>query len=111
MENLKLLFQLYLRPSFSMSEIMDKGSWMLAAMFALVIAIVFFATINAKLHDAYRIPNLTEYYQPNFETLDPDSAAAEAEYKRSLENYQTAMAPHYRRRETQKWRKLAEKEI
>ena len=92
MENLKLLFQLYVRPAYSMSEIMDKGNWMFAAMFALVIAIVFFATVNAKLHDAYRIPSLTEYYQPNFETIDPDPVAAEAEYKRSLENYQTAIA-------------------
>src|SRR5687768_6493955 len=91
MENLKLLFQLYLRPAFSMSEIMDKGNWMFAAMLALVVAIIFFATVNAKLHDAYRIPSLTEYYQPNLEALDPDPIAAEAEYKRSLENYQTAM--------------------
>jgi tetratricopeptide (TPR) repeat protein len=92
MENLKLLFQLYLRPANAMSDILDNGSWMSAAMIALVIAIVFFATVNAKLNDAYRIPSLAEYYQPNYETFDPDSAAAEAEYRRSFENYQTAMS-------------------
>jgi hypothetical protein len=33
MENLKLLFQLYFRPAFAMSEIMDKAGWFLAAVF------------------------------------------------------------------------------
>ena len=96
MENLKLLFQLYIRPAASMSDIMDKGSWMFAAMVVLVVSIVFFATVNTKLHDAYRIPALTDYYQPNYETYDPDSAAAEAEYKRSMENYQNAMTARQR---------------
>jgi len=53
---------------------------------------VFFATVNTKLHDAYRIPSLSEYYQPNFELNDPDSPAAEAEHKRSHENYLNALA-------------------
>ena len=96
MENLKLLFQLYLRPAAAMSDIMDRGRWMFAAMAVLVVSIVFFATVNTKLHEIYRIPALEEYYQPNYETTDFDSPAAEAEYKRSFENYQAALSsrPH-----------------
>src|SRR5688572_10906368 len=92
MENLKLLFQLYVRPAASMSDIMDRGSWAFGAMAVLVIAIVFFATVNEKLYDAYRIPTLSDYYQPNYETTDFDSPAAEAEYKRSYADYQNALA-------------------
>ena len=91
MENLKLLFQLYVRPAASMSDIMDKGSWMFGAMAALVVAIVFFATVNAKLHDAYRIPAVTEYYQPDV-VYEGDPQAAEAGYRRSMDNYQAAMS-------------------
>jgi tetratricopeptide (TPR) repeat protein len=92
MENLKLLFQLYVRPAATMSDVMDKGSWTFAAMLVLLVSILFFATVNSKLNDAYRIPSLAEYYQPNYETTDFDSPAAEAEYKRSFDNYQTALA-------------------
>lgn len=92
MENLKLLFELFYRPAGAMSDIMDKGSWVFAAMVVLVVSIVFFATVNAKLHEAYRIPTLNEYYQPDYETTDFDSPAAQAEYKRSYENYQNALA-------------------
>ncbi|MEO8572702.1 MAG: tetratricopeptide repeat protein [Pyrinomonadaceae bacterium] len=94
MENVKLLFQLYLRPAAAMSEIMDKGSWLFAGMLVLLISIVFFATVNSKLHDLYRIPALSEYYQPDPET-DFDSPAAETEYKRSYENYQNALASRH----------------
>jgi len=92
MENLKLLFQLFLRPVDAMSEIMDKGSWVFAAMLVLVVSIVFFATVNMKLNDAYRIPVISDYYQPDPAATDSESPAAEAEYKRSFENYQTALA-------------------
>jgi tetratricopeptide (TPR) repeat protein len=92
MENLKLLFQLYIRPADAMSGIMDKGSWAFAALLVLAVAIVFFATVNVKLNDMYRIPELGDYYQPNPDTYDPESPAAEAEYKRSMENYQNALS-------------------
>src|SRR5688572_11644792 len=92
MENLKLLFQLYVRPAAAMSDIMDRGSWVFAAMAMLVIAIVFFATVNARLSESYRIPQLSDYYShdPAFEETDPGKA--EADYRRSLETYQTAMS-------------------
>ena len=85
MENLKLLFQLYLRPAAAMSDIMDKGSWMFAAMVVLVVSIVFFATVNTKLDQTYRIPAITDYYQPGADV-------SEAEYQRSIDNYQTALS-------------------
>src|SRR5688572_30519496 len=90
MENLKLLFHLYLRPAQSMSDIIDRGSWMFAAMLVLVISIVFFSTINAKLHETYRIPDISEYYNPETATYDSDSPAADAAYKQSMENYRVA---------------------
>ena len=96
MENLKLLFQLYLRPAAAMSDIMDRGSWMFAAMTVLVVSIVFFATVNTKLHDSYRIHAFEEYYQPNLETHDFDSPTAQAEYQRSIDSYQTAMSKRER---------------
>ena len=96
MENLKLLFQLYLRPAAAMSDIMDRGSWMFAAMTVLIVSIVFFATVNTRLHEAYRIPAFEEYYQPNYAEQDPDSAASQAEYQRSIDNYQTAMSARQR---------------
>lgn len=95
MENLKLLFKLYLRPADTMSDIMDRGSWAVAAMFVLVIAIVFFATVNAKLHDAYRIPMLADYYRPALEQ-DFETPGAEAEYQKSLDDYQAALASRQR---------------
>ena len=94
MENLKLIFQLYLRPAGAMSDIMDKGSWLFAAMLVLVVSIIFFATVNTKLNDTYRIPSLAEYYQPNLNQED-DSPETEAEYKRSYENYESALAARH----------------
>ena len=69
---------------------MDRGSWMFAAMAVVVVSIAFFATVNLKLHDAYRIPNISEFYQPS--EADFDSPEAEAESQRSYEKYQAALA-------------------
>jgi hypothetical protein len=41
MENLKLLFQLYFRPASAMSEIIDKGSWLFAAVTVLLVSVAF----------------------------------------------------------------------
>lgn len=95
MENLKLLFQLYVRPGFAFSEIMDKGGWMVAAALVLVVAIGFFATVNFKLEEAYGVPTVSEYVDPYaFENQDP--AAAAADYERSMANYRDAMAARNR---------------
>lgn len=95
MENLKLLFLLYVRSGFAFSEIMDKGSWMVAAGFVLVVAIGFFATVNFKLEEAYRVPSVGDYVDPYaFENESPEAAAAE--YERSMATYRNAMAERRR---------------
>ncbi len=95
MENLKLLFQLYVRPSSAMSDIIDRGNWMFGAMMVLVVAIVFFATVNTKLHGTYRIPAFDDYYDRSIGEAGMD-AELEAEYERSLESYQRAMTSRER---------------
>lgn len=90
MENLKLLFQLFLRPAEAMSEIMDKGSWVFAAMLVLVVSIVFFATVNTKLHDAYSIPVLSEYHPGEMEQYF-ESPEAEAKYRQAFEDYHASL--------------------
>jgi tetratricopeptide (TPR) repeat protein len=90
MENLKLLFQLYIRPAAAMSDIMDKGSWVFAAMAVLVISIVFFATVNAKLHEVYNIPVLSEFYPAEQEQYI-ESPEAKARYQEAFEAYQASL--------------------
>jgi hypothetical protein len=90
MENIKFLFQLYLRPASAMSEIIDKGRWLFAAGLVLLVAVAFFSTVNAKLETAYHIPTLYEFYQPDY-LADEDSAAAEAQYNKALAEYNKAI--------------------
>jgi tetratricopeptide (TPR) repeat protein len=87
METLKLLFQLYFRPASAMSEIIDKGNWLFAAVLVLLISAAFFLTINTKLQAAYRIPAMTEFYDYS---MDYDSS--EAEYNKALAEYKKALA-------------------
>ena len=86
MENLKLLFQLFTRPVEAMSGIMDKGNWMFAALATLVISIVFFATVNQKLYDAYAIPAISDFSQ-EARGQDFDSPEAQARVKETIERY------------------------
>lgn len=83
---------MYIKPGFAFSEIMDRGNWLVAAGLALLIAIPFFATVNAKLDTAYRIPTMIDYYDPAVYEMEPDSPAFEASSKRSMEDYQAALA-------------------
>src|SRR5690242_16455589 len=66
MENLKLLFLIYLRPAFAMSEIMDRASWVFAAAAVVIVAMGFSATINVRLSEAYSVPSFNEFYQENY---------------------------------------------
>ncbi len=92
MENIKLLFQLYYRPAFAMSEIIDKGSWLFAAVLVLLVSFAFFVTINAKLQTAYVIPSFHEFYQPNAATFDEESPEAGAEYEKLEGEYQKVLS-------------------
>jgi tetratricopeptide (TPR) repeat protein len=92
MENLKFLLTLFVRPGGTMSDVIDRGSWAASALLVLLTAIVFFGTVNTKLHEAYRIPQFEEYYQPNFTDGDPDPGQAEIEYNNANVAYQKAMS-------------------
>ena len=89
MENLKLLFQMYFRPVSAMSELMDKGSWLMSAVFVFAISIGFYWTVNAKLQAVYAVPqfNFSAYRQfeetETFETAQRRSAMI-AEYEKML---------------------------
>jgi tetratricopeptide (TPR) repeat protein len=76
MENLKLLFRLYVRPADAMSDIIDRGSWVFAAMLVLVISILFFWTINAKLQSSYGIPTFDDSSIHFQEDSTPEQQAA-----------------------------------
>ena len=90
METLKLLFLIYIRPAFAFSEIMDRGSWLIAAGITLVVGILFFATVNAKLDAAYRVPSVADYYDDVIHSeIDPD--VAEKYQTDAMQKYQEAM--------------------
>ncbi|HQU91602.1 MAG TPA: hypothetical protein PLK77_04855 [Pyrinomonadaceae bacterium] len=95
METLKLLFLIYVKPAFAFSEIMDRGSWLIAAGIALVVGILFFATVNAKLDAAYHVPSVADYYGDMIHAdVDPDlaekyQADAMQKYQEALRNKRT----------------------
>lgn len=90
METLKLLFLIYVRPAFAFSEIMDRGSWLVAAGVTLVVGILFFFTVNAKLSTAYQIPLFSDYYNEVFYS-EIDPAIAERREAEALQSYQEAV--------------------
>lgn len=73
-----------------MSEILDKGSWLVAAILVLLVSLAFFLTVNAKLDAAYRVPNLYEYFQPGAELYEEDSPQLEAAYRNAEIAFQRA---------------------
>lgn len=95
MENLRLLFRLYIRPADTMSDIMDRGSWLFSVLAVFLVSMLFFATVVAKLSDTYRIPNIAEYVGSDA-GAEADPVAAEASYERSIENYRAASAARSR---------------
>ena len=54
-----------------MSEIIDKGSWLFAAVLVLIVSTAFFLTINVKLQTIYRIPTINEFYDYSLEIDEP----------------------------------------
>jgi len=92
MDNLKLIFRLYLNPAAAMSDIMDKGSWLVAAGAVLVVSIAFFGTINMKLESAYHVPNAAEFRHVERDDDSEDPDAAIKKNARSAAAYREAMA-------------------
>lgn len=76
MENFKLFLQIYYQPAAAMSNIIDRGSWVFAAIQVLLISAGFFLTINAKLDEAYRVPEFNEYLTDRAYELDDDQLNA-----------------------------------
>lgn len=77
MENFKLFLQIYYQPATAMSNIIDRGSWVFAAIQVLLISAGFFLTINAMLDAAYRVPEFNEYLNSRpYELTDDQLNAA-----------------------------------
>src|SRR3954471_24189117 len=91
MENIKLLLQLYFRPASAMSEIIDKGSWFISAVFVLIVSIVFFITINSRLHTAYAIPNFNQFYYAN-SRMDEAGVVADEQVDKAMDEFEKALA-------------------
>lgn len=96
MENLKLILRLYFKPASAFSDIMDNGSWLFAAVLVLLVSMAFFAAVNTKLESAYRIPDFTEFYQPDYYDDGTDPALAKAGFDRASSDYQNANAARSR---------------
>jgi hypothetical protein len=58
----------------------------------LLVALIFFGTINARLDAAYRVPTVAEYIDPTMYEADPGSPAFEAQQQRSMDAYRAALA-------------------
>ena len=91
MNNLKLFFQVYLRPGAAMSDIMDRGSWAFAVVSVLVVSAAFFLTVNARLHTAYNVPQLSDYYtQPTADEVANDPVGTAAVRDQAFAQYTAA---------------------
>lgn len=70
---------------------MDRGSWIIAAGICLVVGILFFGTVNARLETAYRIPSMADYYDPAIYEMDPDSPMFARSAEQSADRYKAAL--------------------
>ncbi|MCW5959760.1 MAG: tetratricopeptide repeat protein [Pyrinomonadaceae bacterium] len=91
MENLKLLFQIYFRPAFAMSEILDRGSWLAAGIAVLIVSFAFAFTVNSKLNAIYSVPQFYEFYQPDRFSDDEWTPAMDAEFRNAEIAFKNAM--------------------
>ena len=75
MENFKFLFQLYFRPTTAMSEIIDKGSWLFAAVLMLLVSFGFQYAVNSRLANTYAVSK-SDYYLTHSTFDDENSPSA-----------------------------------
>jgi tetratricopeptide (TPR) repeat protein len=64
MENIKLLFQLYYRPAAAMGEIIDRGSWLSAAILMLIVSFAFQYAVSYRIAETYAVSKM-DYYLAN----------------------------------------------
>lgn len=75
-----------------MSGILDRGSWFFAAMMVLLVSVIFFNGVNAKLDAVYRIPDFTEFYTAPIERPGDSSPDTVEEYNSASIAFQKANA-------------------
>lgn len=92
MDNIKLFFKLYFNPAAALSDIMDSGSLMFAAVAVLLVSMAFFATVNTKLDEVYRIRTFSEFYSPNYEEMSDDAAVEKARFNQATTTFNEEMA-------------------
>ncbi|NOT46820.1 MAG: tetratricopeptide repeat protein [Acidobacteria bacterium] len=90
MENLKAILKLFYSPASAMSDLMDHGSWVFAAVAVLFVSMAFFATVTAPLETAYRIPSISEFYEPEYDEVS--EAQAKAKFDKAQSDYDRAMS-------------------
>ena len=95
--NIKLLLQLYVHPQRAMSDIVDRGSWLFAAIVVLAVSFSFQYFINSKLNEAFGVPRFNfERYRAWNEAKDPPFGLSkeefeESQYREAIENYQRGL--------------------
>lgn len=67
MDNVNLLLQLYYRPAAAMSDIIDRGSWVFAAVAMLVVLLVFQFAISTRIEHQYDVSRFV--YGQDFEGI------------------------------------------
>ena len=92
MDNIKLFFKLYFSPAAALSDMMDSGSLMFAAVAVLLVSMAFFATVNTKLDEVYRIRTFSEFYSPNYEEMSDDAAVEKARFSQATTTFNEEMA-------------------
>jgi tetratricopeptide (TPR) repeat protein len=78
MNNLKLFLQVYLRPGRAVSDLMDKGSWAFAVVSLLLVSGAFFLTINTRLNEHYRLPEIADFYPAGVAVTELSDAQKQA---------------------------------
>lgn len=61
-----------------MSDIIDRGSWTFAAVAVLVVSGAFYASVNVRLEQTYRVRGFEEFYQPRSDDSHEDAASLES---------------------------------
>src|SRR5262245_10672623 len=91
-ENIKLLFKLYYRPAYAMSDIIDRGNWLFGAALVTATAVLLGYTVTSRIYRTYEsAPNQQEVRraarksQPEISPSDQPQAEPDGDAKEDLE--------------------------